>query len=198
MSAQLITVLPSRIAMPGTFPARMAASGQPRYAFSCIVLAGRYPVAEGPGDQGAVTLLGQADSGSAKHLRVLLNMKTKASYGHTEPTAADAKRAGRAAEALVETARRVNNRCRRTRSAGLWPPAVTLALRGPRPSPVFTQLARAAGSQAERQDQAISRQAESGTTSGPRMHQDHGQSHARPRRHQEAGQRLPLPGHYDA
>ena len=29
-------------------------------------------------------------------------------YSHTEATAADAKRAGRAAEALVETTRRVN------------------------------------------------------------------------------------------
>jgi len=56
----------------------------------------------------AVALLEKADSGSGKHLRVLLSMKTKVGYSHTEATAADAKRAGRAAEALVETARRVN------------------------------------------------------------------------------------------
>jgi hypothetical protein len=56
----------------------------------------------------AVTLLSQANSESAKHLRVLLGMKTKAAYSHTGISTADAKRAGRAAEVLVETARRVN------------------------------------------------------------------------------------------
>jgi hypothetical protein len=64
--------------------------------------------AQGQDHNEAVTLLGQADSGSANSLRVLLGMKTKVGYGHTGTTAADAKRAGRAAEALVETARRVN------------------------------------------------------------------------------------------
>lgn len=64
--------------------------------------------AQGKDHNEAVALLGQADGGSAKHLRVLLSMKTKASYSHAETTAADAKRAGRAADALVETARRVN------------------------------------------------------------------------------------------
>lgn len=64
--------------------------------------------AQGKDHNKAVTLLGQADSGSATHLRVLLSMKTKVGYGHTGTTAADAKRAGRSAEALVETAQRVN------------------------------------------------------------------------------------------
>jgi hypothetical protein len=53
-------------------------------------------------------MLGQADSGAARYLRVLLSMKTKIGYSHTEATPAEAKRAGRAAEGLVERARRVN------------------------------------------------------------------------------------------
>jgi len=64
--------------------------------------------AQGQDHNESVTLLGQADSESARHLRVLLSMKTKAGYSHTGTSAADAKRAGRAAEALVERARRVN------------------------------------------------------------------------------------------
>jgi hypothetical protein len=64
--------------------------------------------AQGQDHNEAVALLSQADSESAKHLRVLLGMKTKAGYSHTGISAADAKRAGRAADALVETARRVN------------------------------------------------------------------------------------------
>jgi hypothetical protein len=64
--------------------------------------------AQGQDHNEAVTLLSQANSESAKHLRVLLGMKTKAAYSHTGISAADARREGRAAEALVETARRVN------------------------------------------------------------------------------------------
>lgn len=64
--------------------------------------------AQGQDHNEAVALLSQAHSESAKHLRVLLGMKTKADYSHTGISAADAKRAGRAADALVETARRVN------------------------------------------------------------------------------------------
>ena len=56
----------------------------------------------------AVTLLSKADSASAKHLRVLLSMKTKAGYSHRRASAADARRAGRAAEALLESARRAH------------------------------------------------------------------------------------------
>ncbi|MEP7026469.1 MAG: hypothetical protein ABJB47_22250 [Actinomycetota bacterium] len=72
----------------------------------CCARFGRH--AQGQDHNAAVTLLGQADSESAKHLRVLLSMKTKASYRHTGSSADDAKRAGRAAEALVEAARRMN------------------------------------------------------------------------------------------
>jgi hypothetical protein len=64
--------------------------------------------AQGQDHNEAVALLSQGDAESAKHLRVLLAMKTKATYSHTGISTADAKRAGRAAEALVETARRVN------------------------------------------------------------------------------------------
>jgi hypothetical protein len=64
--------------------------------------------AQGENHTEAAALLEKADSGSGKHLRALLSMKTKVGYSHTEATAADANRAGRAAEALVETARRVN------------------------------------------------------------------------------------------
>lgn len=64
--------------------------------------------AQGDDHSEAVVLLGKVDSGSAKHLRVLLSMKTKAEYRHTSVTASDTKRAVRAAEALTETARRVS------------------------------------------------------------------------------------------
>jgi hypothetical protein len=64
--------------------------------------------AQGDDHTEAVALLGKADSGSPIHLRVLLSMKTKAGYSHARTTATDAKRAVRAAEALVETARRVS------------------------------------------------------------------------------------------
>jgi hypothetical protein len=64
--------------------------------------------AQGQDHNEAVAMLSQANGESAKHLRVLLGMKTKAGYSHTGISAADAERAGRAADALVEAARRVN------------------------------------------------------------------------------------------
>lgn len=71
----------------------------------CCTRLGKH--AQGQDHSEAVTLLSQANSESANHLRVLLGMKTKAAYSHTGISTGDAKRAGRAAEALVETARRV-------------------------------------------------------------------------------------------
>jgi hypothetical protein len=50
--------------------------------------------------------LRKADQDAAKHLGVLLGLKTKSGYSHTSVTADEVKRAGRAAEALVELARR--------------------------------------------------------------------------------------------
>ncbi len=64
--------------------------------------------AQGQDHNEAVTLLSRASTESAMHLRVLLSMKTKAGYSHTAVSNGDARRARRAAEALVETARRVN------------------------------------------------------------------------------------------
>lgn len=62
--------------------------------------------AQGENHDEAVGLLTKADADAAKHLRTLLNLKTKAGYSHTPATAAECKRAGRAAETLVEKARR--------------------------------------------------------------------------------------------
>jgi hypothetical protein len=64
--------------------------------------------ARGEDHSQAVAMLTKADDSSAKHLQVLLGMKTKVGYSHKRATAEEAKRAGRAAEALVEAARRVN------------------------------------------------------------------------------------------
>jgi hypothetical protein len=64
--------------------------------------------ARGEDHSEAIALLGKADSGSAKHLRALLSVKAKAEYSHSSVAATDTKRAVRAAEALVETARRVS------------------------------------------------------------------------------------------
>ena len=72
----------------------------------CCARLGKH--AQGQDHSEAVSLLSQANSDSARHLRVLLGMKTKVAYGHTGISTADARRAGRAADALVETARRVN------------------------------------------------------------------------------------------
>lgn len=72
----------------------------------CCARLGQHAQGDDHGE--AVVLLGKADSGSAKHLRLLLSMKAKAEYSHSSVTASDTKRAVRAAEALAETARRVN------------------------------------------------------------------------------------------
>ncbi len=65
--------------------------------------------AQGENHEEAIGLLARADKEIAKHLRTLLKLKTKAGYSHTPATAEEFKRAGRAAETLVETARRVTN-----------------------------------------------------------------------------------------
>ncbi len=72
----------------------------------CCARLGQHAQGDDHGE--AVVLLGKADSSSAKHLRALLSMKTKAEYSHSSVTASDRKRAVRAAEALTETARRVS------------------------------------------------------------------------------------------
>ena len=52
-------------------------------------------------------MLATSDKEAAKHLRALLRLKTKAGYGHTPATKDEIKKANRAAEALMEKARRV-------------------------------------------------------------------------------------------
>ncbi|MGC7098675.1 hypothetical protein ACPZ19_28730 [Amycolatopsis lurida] len=65
--------------------------------------------AQGENHDEAICLLARADKDAAKHLRTLLKLKTKAGYSHTPATADEFKRAGRAADVLVETARRASS-----------------------------------------------------------------------------------------
>lgn len=55
----------------------------------------------------AVALLGRAERGRATALKTLLALKTKASYGADKVSATELKRAQRAADQLIETARLV-------------------------------------------------------------------------------------------
>lgn len=63
--------------------------------------------AQGESHEEAASLLASADQEAAKHLRTLLRLKTKAGYGHTPASNDEVKKANRAAEALMEKARRV-------------------------------------------------------------------------------------------
>jgi hypothetical protein len=65
-----------------------------------------WPYAAGENHNEAVALLAKADAGVEKHLRALLNVKSKVSYTHQSATADERKRSRRAAETLVEAARR--------------------------------------------------------------------------------------------
>jgi hypothetical protein len=55
----------------------------------------------------AVALLGRADSGVEKHRRTLLNVKSRVAYTHQSATSDERKKSRRAAEPLVEAARRI-------------------------------------------------------------------------------------------
>jgi len=59
---------------------------------------------QGEDHSSAIALLKSVDKASAKHLAVLLGMKTQSGYTHKDASADDRKRAGRAATALVEEA----------------------------------------------------------------------------------------------
>jgi hypothetical protein len=48
-----------------------------------------------------------SDAGMEKHLRTLLNVKSKVAYTHQSATSAECDKSRRAAEALVEAARRI-------------------------------------------------------------------------------------------
>jgi hypothetical protein len=65
--------------------------------------------AQGENHNEAIGLLTKADKNAAKHLNTLLKLKTKSGYSHTSSTAEEFKRAGRAAETLVEKARRAHS-----------------------------------------------------------------------------------------
>ncbi|KAA0103712.1 hypothetical protein [Mycolicibacterium sp. P1-5] len=70
----------------------------------CGVRLGIYAAGENHNE--AIALLAKADAGAEGHLRALLNVKSKVSYTHQSATADERKRSRRAAEALVEAARR--------------------------------------------------------------------------------------------
>lgn len=61
--------------------------------------------ARGQSHDEAAALLGKADKPAAKHLRVLLGMKTKSGYSDRSSRADERRRAQRAAEALVDAAK---------------------------------------------------------------------------------------------
>jgi hypothetical protein len=64
--------------------------------------------AAGENHSEAVSLLEKAEPGLAKYLRSLLNLKSKVAYTHHSVTTDDRRKAGRAAEKLVEAAGRVS------------------------------------------------------------------------------------------
>lgn len=63
--------------------------------------------ARGESHADAIALLARADKAAPKHLDTLLRMKTRAEYSHTPVSRDRAVRAGRAVDALLETARRL-------------------------------------------------------------------------------------------
>jgi hypothetical protein len=65
--------------------------------------------AKGENHNEAASLLAKADPAMEKHLRVLLGIKSKVAYTHEEMSAQEQKKSMRAAEALVEAARRVSS-----------------------------------------------------------------------------------------
>jgi hypothetical protein len=71
----------------------------------CGARLGKY--AAGEHHSQSVALLKQAQPGMEKHLRVLLNVKSKVAYTHESVSLDERKKSKRAAEALVEAARRI-------------------------------------------------------------------------------------------
>jgi hypothetical protein len=70
----------------------------------CCAFLGRHH--QGEDHRGAIDLLASVDSGLARHLKKLLDLKTLAGYSHDTITLAALKKAGRAMTALVDAARR--------------------------------------------------------------------------------------------
>ena len=73
----------------------------------CCSSLGRH--AQGESHDEATKLLASADEDATKHLQTLLRLKTKAGYGHTPATRDEVKKANRAADSLIEKARRVHS-----------------------------------------------------------------------------------------
>lgn len=69
----------------------------------CIAALGQYHQGKGHGE--AVKLLKKVDTHAAQHLDLLLGLKTRAGYGYTPIAREQLKRAVRAMDALVLTAR---------------------------------------------------------------------------------------------
>lgn len=65
--------------------------------------------AKGENHDEAASLLAKADPAVERHLRVLLGVKSKVAYTHEPVSAQERKKSTRAAEALVETARRTSS-----------------------------------------------------------------------------------------
>lgn len=72
----------------------------------CCARLGRH--ASGEHHVEAINLLKNAQSKSSKHLATLLSVKTKAAYSHTPASAAEVKKAARAATQLIDGARDAN------------------------------------------------------------------------------------------
>jgi hypothetical protein len=71
----------------------------------CCLRLGKHSTSENHHE--AVALLEEAQPDVAKHLRTLLSLKSKVAYTHHPPSKDDCKKANRAAENLVEAARRI-------------------------------------------------------------------------------------------
>ncbi len=91
--------------MPDAYVSLLVNAGIAAADVICGVRLGKY--AAGENHNQAVALLGQADPVVERHLRTLLNVKSKVAYAHQSATSSDRKKARRAAEALVEAARRI-------------------------------------------------------------------------------------------
>jgi hypothetical protein len=72
----------------------------------CCARLGKHAVGENHSD--AISLLAHADRNVQQHLRTLLTLKSKVEYTHLSATATERKKARRAAEVLVEAARRTS------------------------------------------------------------------------------------------
>jgi hypothetical protein len=71
----------------------------------CGTRLGKYAAGENHNE--AVALLRQAEPGIERYLRTLLNVKSKVAYTHRSASSEECKKSRRAAEALIDAARRI-------------------------------------------------------------------------------------------